>query len=136
MESIDLSLDSAWTAKFGGTEQYAVVLSDADSLLEGRDVTVMVVCDSQAFSQGDRDHALLRWKRLGQNLRPALGRMIRYLSLKDEREFLAWYGVPTVMLTAGDFENWSLSFERNIQPVSSIFCDWHNDEICDVWVAD
>lgn len=136
MESIDLANESAWTAKFGGTEQYAVVPSPPDSLLAGREVTLMVVCEGQAFSQRDREHARLRWNGLSRVLRHALGRMILHLSLRDEREFLDSYGVPTVMLTAGDFESWSLSFERNCQPVSSIFCDWHNDEVTDVWVAD
>lgn len=136
MENIDLSLSSSWTAKSRGTEQYAGVPFGPDSLLAGKILTVMVVCDCQPFTQKDRDHARLRFEGLERDLQPALNRIIRHLSLKDVSEFLSCYGAPTLMLTAGDYGNWSLSFEHNNQPVSSIFCDWRNDEIDEVWVAD
>lgn len=136
MTFIDLSLASSWTAKFGGTEQYAAAPFGPRSLLAGESLTVMVVCDCQPFTQRDRDHARARWEALERNLPPALDRMMLHLAFANLREFLERYGAPTVMLSAGDYENWSLSFERRTQPSSSIFCDCHNEEIGEVWVAD
>lgn len=131
----DLSRESAWTPRFDGAEQYAAVPCGAEGALAGYEMTLMVVCDTQPFSQQDRDHARLRCEGLGRNLEPALNHMIRHLSLSGVDEFLSYYGAPTVMLTAGDFVNWSLSFERIKPPDSSVFCDWQNDDIAEVWVA-
>ena len=136
MTPTDLTVTAAWTAKFDGSEQYAVVPFGADSPLAGATLTVMVLCDARPFTHLDREHARLRCEGLARNLMPALERMMRHLSVAELSVFLAQHTAPTLMLSAGDNESWSLSFEHRGAPYGGIFCDWRGDTAGDVWLAE
>ena len=135
MKTSDLTCEASWTAKFDGNEQHAQVPLANGSPLKGEKLTVLVVREKEAFSQKDRDHAQRLVNGLDRCLRPALDRMMRHLDIADLQTFLDRYCGATILLTAGDYTNWSLAFDPR-SGAAGIFCDWHGDEIARVWVAD
>ncbi len=133
MKAIDLHDESVWKTDNQGAEYTVSVPCDNPCLRSGA-VTVLMVCEGRAFTPEDRDHAQQLLDALPQRLNSIFARMMDLLGIRESSEFHAAKGTPTLMLEAGDHNRWIFALD-SVPQDSSLFVEWANDQIVNVWLS-
>lgn len=133
MTTMNVRDESVWATENEGAEYTAEVPFEHPRFPHGT-LTVLMVCDGQAFTPEDRDHAQRRLEGLPHRLDSIFARMREHVGLRGEHEFLADQGTPTLMLYSGDQNRWVFAMEA-LTPATSLFVEWDRDQIVGVWTS-